>query len=134
MYTNGPVIVMELPRRLRHADAETFLGELQQFLESDHPRIVLDCSQVGCVDSAGVEMLLRFLREAMERDADLRLAAVAPASGVILRLLRIDGLFQMFETAEEAVHSLHGFPSHTIPQSMSYPRVSGALGDLKAAS
>jgi len=115
-------------------DVGAFLGKLQQFLESDHPRIVLDCSQVRCVDSAGVEMLLRFLREAMDRDADLKLAAVAPASGVILGLLRVDGLFEMFETAEEAVQSLHGLPSHTILQSMSYPRVPRALGDLKAAS
>jgi anti-sigma B factor antagonist len=134
MYSNGPVIVMELPRRLKHADAGTFLGELQQFLESDHPRIVLDCSQVRCVDSAGVEMLLRYFREAMKRDADLKLAAVAPASGVILGLLRVDRLFEMFESAEEAVQSLHAFPSHTIPQSMPYPRVHGARGDLKAAS
>jgi len=125
---------MEVPARLNHADAGTFLGELQPLLESDRPRIVLDCSQVRYVDSVGLEMLLRWLQEAMKRDGDLKLAAVTPASGVILELLRVDRLFEMFETVEEAVQSLHGFPSHTIPQSMSYPRVHGALGDLKAAS
>ncbi len=134
MYTSGPVIVMELPERLKDADAGMFLGELQPLFESDHRRMVLDCSQVRCVDSAGVETLLRCLREAMQRDGDLKLAAVAPASGVILELLRVDRLFEMFETTEEAVQSLHAFPSPTIPQSEPYPSVYGAPGDLKAAS
>jgi len=100
---------------------------LQPMLESDRPRIVLDCSQVRYVDSDGVEMLLRCVREAVKRDRDLKLAAVSPASGVILELLRVDRLFETFETTVEAVQSLHEFPSHAIPQSESYP-------DLKVAS
>ena len=33
MYTRGPVIVMELPERLNHQEAKSFLDELQPFLE-----------------------------------------------------------------------------------------------------
>jgi anti-anti-sigma factor len=126
---------MELPKRLSHADAGTFLSELQPLLESDRPRIVLDCSQVRYVDCAGVEMLLRRVQEAMKRDGDLKLAAVSPASGVILELLRVDRLFEMFETTEEAVQSFHAFPFPTLPQNEPYKQsVYGARGDLKVAS
>src|SRR5260370_39648877 len=106
MHASRAVSVMQLPERLQDADVEVFLGELQPLLESDRPRIVLDCSQVRYVDSAGVEMLLRCLQKAMTRDGDLKLAAVSPASGVILEHMRVDRLFETFMTTEEAVRSL----------------------------
>ncbi len=90
MYTRGPVIVMELPEHLDRAEVKTFLTELQPLLEEERPSIVLDCSRIQHMDSAGVEMLLYCLEQAMKRDGDLKLAAVSPASAVILELMRVD--------------------------------------------
>ena len=70
MYTRGPVIVMELPEQLNHVEAKRFLDELQPLLEVDRPSVVLDCSQIKHMDSAGVEMLLYCLEQAMKRDGD----------------------------------------------------------------
>jgi anti-sigma B factor antagonist len=134
MRTSGPVIVMELPKRLKHTDVEKFLGELQPLLESGNPRIVLDCSQVRYVDSAGVEMLRRSMQEAMERNGHIKLAAILPASSVILELMRVDRLIETFENAEEAVESFRAFPSYPARQSEPQPGVYSDLGDLKAAS
>jgi anti-sigma B factor antagonist len=133
MNTRGPVIVMQLPERLNHAQAEAFLREFYPLLEIDRPRIVLDCSQVQHLDSAGVEMLLRCLEEAMKRDGDLKLAAVSPPSGVILELMRVDRLFEVFESAEQASRSFEMFASAAEPDLQPwYPDASG-LGNLKAA-
>jgi anti-anti-sigma factor len=52
MHTSGPVIVMQVPVQLNHAEVKPFLEELQPLLEGDRPRIVLDCSQVRYMDSA----------------------------------------------------------------------------------
>ena len=134
MHTSGPVIVMELPERLKHSDVEKFLEELQPLLESENPRIVLDCSQVRYADSVGVEMLRRSMQEAMKHKGDMKLAAVLPASSVILELMRVDRLFEMFETAEEAVESFLGFRSYPVRQSEPQPGVYSDFGDLKAAS
>lgn len=128
MHTSWPVIVMQLPEQLKHTNVETFLGELQPLLESDRPRIVLDCSQVRSMDRAAGEMLLRCVQEAMKRDGSLKLAAVSPASGVILELMRVDRLFETFVTTEDAVESFHPFSSRT------GPGIYGTLGDLKVAS
>jgi anti-anti-sigma factor len=125
---------MQLPERLKQADVEMFLSELRPLLESDRPRIVLDCSQVRYMDSAGVEMLLRSVQEAMKRDGDLKLAAVSPASGVILELMRVDRLFETFVTTEEAVQSFHAFPLYPTPQSEPQPSVYETFSDLKAVS
>jgi len=135
MYTSGPVIVMQVPEQLNQAEVKTFLDELQPLLESDRPRIVLDCSEVRYMDSAGVEMLLYCMEQTMKRNGDLKLAAVSAELAVILELMRVDRLFEVFDSTEAAVQSFHAFPTWVAPQSE--PWYAGAyrtLGDLKIAS
>jgi anti-sigma B factor antagonist len=133
MSTRVPVIVMELPEKLGLVEGKSFLAELQPLLEMDRPRIVLDCSQLQQIDSAGIEALLHSMEEAMKRDGDLKLAAVSPASAAILELMRVDRLFEVFETSEQAVQSFHAIATPEAPQSL--PWYSGyGLADLKSAS
>lgn len=105
----GPVVVMELPEHLTQAEAPAFLDELSPLLQTDRPRMVLDCSRLRHVDSAGVEMLLHCLQEAMKRDGDVKLAALPPESAIILELMRVDRLFEVFETTEQASRSFQEF-------------------------
>jgi anti-sigma B factor antagonist len=133
MYTRGPVIVMELPEQLNHVEAKRFLDELQPLLEVDRPSVVLDCSQIKHMGSAGVEMLLHCLEQAMKRDGDLKLAAISPASAVILELMRVDRLFEVFETSEEAVRSFQIFAPATVAQTQPWYAAPYGLTDLKAA-
>jgi anti-anti-sigma factor len=124
---------MEVPARLNHAEAGAFLGRLQPLLQRDHARIVLDCSQVRYVDSAGLDVLSRCVQEALKRNGDLKLAAVSPASRVILELILSDHLFATFETTGEAVRSFQPIPSDSIPQKQPFLGVFGALVDCEVA-
>jgi len=116
MLTNGPVVVMQLPEQLNMEGVRNFLPELEPLLECHRPRIVFDCSQVRYLDSAGVEMMLHCLEEAMKRDGDLKLAALSPESEVILELMRVARVFEAFATSEEAVRSFSAVPSEAAPQ------------------
>ena len=135
MSTNRPVVVMQLPEQLNLEQVPSFQQELAPLLESHRPRIVLDCSQVRYVDGAGIEMLLYSLEEAMKRDGDLKLAEVSPESKVLLELMRVDRVFEVFATAEEAVRSFSAVPGEPIPHDAPwYSTVFGDLGALKQAS
>ena len=134
MHTRGPVVVMELPQQLNPRQAKTFLRELQPLLEADRPRLVLECSQIHNLDGVGVEMLLGCMQEAMKRDGDLKLAAVSPASEAFLELMRVDRLFEIFDTAKEAVQSFDEFRSYAIPESELNHGPSRALELLKATT
>ena len=134
MYNRGPVIVMELPEQLRQSEVKTFLDGLLPLLETDRPRIVLDCSRVEHIDSAGVEMLLHCLEEAMKRDGDLKLSAVSPASAIILELMRVDRLFECFPTSEQAAQSFHAYGTGANPPSQPWYSADFRTADLKAAS
>jgi anti-sigma B factor antagonist len=134
MYSKGPVVVMELPEELRQAEVSTFLEELTPLLENDRPRIILDCSRVQHIDSAGVEMLLHCLGEAMKRDGDVKLAAVPPESAIILELMRVDRLFEVFQTSEDAARSFQEFGVAPPPPNQPWYSPAYRTAALKAAS
>ena len=109
MTTPRPVVVKQLPAQLKLGQVQEFLREVSPLITSDRPCIVFDFSQVTQIDSAGVDMLLHCMEQAMKRNGDLKLAAVPPSSAVILELTRVDRLFEVFETSSEAVDSFYGF-------------------------
>lgn len=134
MSSKGPVIVMEAPEKLNHSEAQAFLAELQPLLQSDRPRIVLDCSQVQHMDSAGIEMLLTCMGEAMKRDGDIKLADLSPASAAILELMRVDRLFEIFDTAEAATRSFQTVALPDVAETLPWYSSGYGLADLKSAS
>ncbi|HEV3513543.1 MAG TPA: STAS domain-containing protein [Candidatus Sulfotelmatobacter sp.] len=135
MLTSGPVIVMQVPEQFTGGEAHNFLRELGPLLESNRPRVVLECSQVRSMDSAGVETLLHCLEEALKRDGDLKLASLSPEAEVILELLRVARVFETFPTSEEAVRSFNAIPVDALPQDAPwYSTAFGDLGALKEAS
>jgi len=126
---------MQLPEQLNLDGARTFLPDLEPLLECHRPRIVLDCSQVRYIDSAGVEMMLHCLEEAMKRDGDLKLAALSPESEVILELMRVARVFEAFASSDEAVRSFNAVPAEAVPQDAPWvANVFGEIGALKQAS
>ena len=117
--TTGPrVMVKEVPEDMSRQKANAFFAELQSELTDDRPYIVFDFSRVRHLDSSGVEVLLRCMEEAIKRNGDLKLAAVPPASAVILEMTRVDRLFEMFPTCEDAVESFQRFPKHVFVSGM----------------
>jgi anti-sigma B factor antagonist len=130
MLTSGPVVVMQVPEQFNAGEVRNFMEELGPLLESNRPRIVLDCSQVRSIDSAGVEALLQCLEETLKRDGDLKLAALSPESEVILELMRVSRVFEAYPTSDEAVRSFNALPVDAASQDA--PWYSGVFGDLRA--
>jgi anti-sigma B factor antagonist len=135
MQTSGPVVVMQVPEILNVKEVHSFMEELGPLLESNRPRIVLDCSQVRSMESAGVEMLLRCLEEVLKRDGDLKLAALSPEAEVILELTRVARVFETFQTCEDAVRSFNAIPTDAVSQDAPwYANMFNELGVVKQAS
>jgi anti-anti-sigma factor len=103
------VVVKRMPERLNLKQARLFMREVAPLLNSDRPQIVFDMSQVRQLDAAGVDMLLHCMAEAMKRDGDLKLCSMSPQAGVVLELTRTDRLFEIYDSAVEAVRSFTSF-------------------------
>lgn len=115
MSSGRAVVVKQLPEKFSVEQARNLLLEIDPSLKADRPRLVLDCSQVRRLDSAGVQALLYCLEEAMKRNGDVKLAAVPRAAAEILELTKVDSLFESFDTPAEAVNSFYLFPVHVFP-------------------
>ena len=128
MLTQRPVLIMEIPEQLNAAEARAFLRELEPLLETPHPRLVFDCSEVRDIDSAGVAMMLQCLEETMKLDGNLKLAALPMESDATLKLRQ---LFEAFPTSAEAVRSFSPTPARLRKEPF---HSEGFREDLKKAS
>jgi anti-sigma B factor antagonist len=108
--------VKQLPEKLSAQQGRLFFREVESCLNSDRPRLVLDCSQVQQLDSAGVHVLLRCLEEAMKRNGDVKLAAISPGAAATLEITRVKNLFETFDNTADAVLSFCQLPAYAFPQ------------------
>jgi len=97
--------VKEFPGVLNAPRARIFLGEVQSYLCDDRPHIVLDCSKMGPMDRASIQLLLCCLEEAIKRNGDVKLAGVPAGARATLKLTGVDRIFEIFDTNAEAVNS-----------------------------
>jgi anti-sigma B factor antagonist len=103
-----------MPERVDLPNSRKFLREVQPFLDSDRPQVVFDMSLVKHIDSAGIDMLLHCMTQAMKRDGDVKLAAVSPQAEVILEMTRTDRLFEVYHSSTDAARSFSGFLPNAI--------------------
>jgi anti-anti-sigma factor len=116
METSRPVVVKRVPERLDLNQAREFMRSVEPILRSDRPQLVFDLSNVRRLDSAGVDMLLRCMSEAMKHDGDVKLAAPSAEALVILELTRTGRLFEIYENATDAARSYHSFLPNVMRQ------------------
>jgi anti-sigma B factor antagonist len=107
------VLVKQFPSCLDEQFAESF-RELQLHMEGDRPYIVFDFAAVRSLDSTGIEFLLMCMEESMKRNGDVKLACVSPELSTILKVTRVDRLFEIFDNCDDAVESFHRF----LPEAM----------------
>lgn len=134
MTANRSVIIKRLPERVGQHQAQTLIREVEPFFKGDHPYLVFDFSDVCHLDSAGIEILLQCVEEALKRNGDLKFAAVPPAIATILKLTRVDCLFEMFDNASDAVESFYRFPVYPFQQTSEgmYPSTRAVNDDPRA--
>ncbi len=65
--------------------------------------IVVDLSQVGYIDSSGVASLVEALQAARKKGVGFSLAALSEAAGRVLQLARLDKVFTIHGTVDDAV-------------------------------
>jgi len=76
---------------------------LREVIESGARRVVMDLSAVAYVDSSGVATFVDALREVRQAQGRLALAGVNPRVRGVFEIARLDSLFTMTETVEEAL-------------------------------
>lgn len=103
------VTVLQLPEHLTVKSEWNFLREVERHMTLSRPFLVLDCSTISRIDRPMVFLLLRCLEEAMKRNGDVKLSGISIDGDFAGGVLTANGLFEVFDTAEEAVNSFYKY-------------------------
>ena len=87
--------------RIDIESALRFRSELLELVKSRR-RVVLDLAAVEFIDSSGLGALVSALKAARTGGGELRLAALRPNVRQLLEIMRLDRVFSLYGTVEEA--------------------------------
>ena len=86
-------------------DVEQLYHTIRDIINSDQKKIIMDLKNVNWISSLGVGALMRSLTTVRNTNGDLRLAGVSEKVKNIFSMTKLDSVFQIFSSLEEAINS-----------------------------
>ena len=102
---NGVTVAKLCHTRLDAAQAVRFKEGLRDISDGGASLIVLDMEDIEFMDSSGLGAVVTVMKY-LGRDKTLSLAALGPAVGKVFKLTRMDSVFAIYDTADDAVAAL----------------------------
>ncbi len=104
--TNGDVAVLHLQGKIMGGPDATSLHEkLHQLIETGTRSVVIDLRDVDWMNSSGLGILIGGLSAIRKSGGDLRLASVTEKIEEVLRITKLDRVFDVYGSTDEAVTS-----------------------------
>lgn len=102
----GRVSVVDVSGRITIGEGDRVLSEtLQELLENGRWRILLNLSEVPYMDSSGIGELIAGYKHAKEKNGSLKLLNPSDRVNELLRLTRLQEVFETFRDEQEAIGS-----------------------------
>ena len=105
----GATIVEPTDRKILDEVGISQIGEQLSSLlsQTDKPRLVLDFSNVSQMSSSALGMLITIYKRIREKQGELRLCNIAPDIYEIFVITRLNEIFRIFSSRQEAINSLN---------------------------
>ena len=103
---NNEILVLEIDGRLDVTSSEYLLDCIQGHIEDGVHLFILDCSPLEFISSAGLGTLVRANKRLQDRGGAVALAGVKGIIAEAIHFARLDKVFHLFPTVEEAASSL----------------------------
>ncbi len=102
----GKVAVLRLQGKIMGGpDATTLHEKLHELIENGTREVVVDLRDVDWMNSSGLGILIGGLSALRKSGGDLRLATVTEKIEEVLRITKLDRVFDIYPTIEDAVSS-----------------------------
>jgi anti-sigma B factor antagonist len=85
--------------------APQFENAMQTELDAGNVRIVVDCSKLNYISSAGLGVFMSFIEEVREVNGDIKISGLAPKVRHTFEILGFHDLFEMLEDLNSALAS-----------------------------
>ncbi|MGA8210998.1 MAG: STAS domain-containing protein [Nocardioidaceae bacterium] len=87
------------------ATADSLASGVAQALDAGHRRVLVDFAEVTFIDSTGLGVLVKCHRKAEAGSAFFAVVHPTPQTRKLIRVLGLDQLLHVFDTAEQALHT-----------------------------
>jgi anti-sigma B factor antagonist len=99
---DGDLLVVSADGGLNRDTANQLIAEVASHVEAGTTSIIVDCSRLTVISSAGIGTLLRLHGAMKARGAVVRLAGLHGFVAQALQLMRLDGVFELFPDVNAA--------------------------------
>ncbi len=96
------VLVVAVDGGLNARTAEQFTVEVENVAQRGFAKIIVDCSALTFISSSGIGALLLLHRRMKQRGADVKVAGARSFVLDVLRMARLDGLFDLYPDVSRA--------------------------------
>lgn len=103
--TVGDVTITRPEDNLEASNSSAAKQFLVETLEQGSGKMVVDLTDLKFVDSSGLGALIAALKTAQAKGGDVRLCCLSSSVQTIFELTRLNRVFTMFDSADEAVQS-----------------------------
>lgn len=102
---DGTQVVTVNAERIDAAMAIQFKEDMRSQTDNNHERVILDLSEVKFIDSSGLGAIVAAMKQ-LGGGRKLDLAGLTPVVEKVFRLTRMDTVFSLYATLDEATSGL----------------------------
>ncbi|MCG6989507.1 MAG: STAS domain-containing protein [Gemmatimonadetes bacterium] len=103
---SGGITLVEVEGQLIVGNRQELKQKVLEHLEGGERKFVIDFSDTGYIDSSGLGVLVSLSKKIREQGGELRLSSLNEDLRTLFELTKLDTLFRIADTKEEA---LEGF-------------------------
>ena len=104
---DGDILAIILCCDLDSASAPEFDQQIQAHLDAGYSKIIIDCRNLGFISSLGMGSLIVLQTKLRRRGGEVKLAAMFGRAMDVMRLVRLDKMFDIYGDIEFARKSFY---------------------------
>lgn len=102
---NNGISIITLDGFVDAHTAPNFESAIQSELDAGNVRIVVDCSKLNYISSAGLGVFMSFVEEVRDQNGDIKISGLAPKVRHTFEILGFQDLFEMTDSMDAALSS-----------------------------
>ncbi|HEY5218287.1 MAG TPA: STAS domain-containing protein [Gemmatimonadaceae bacterium] len=103
--TQGDVSIIEIDGQLIVGNRQELKQKMLDALDGGARKLLVDFAKTGYIDSSGLGVLVSLSKKIREQGGELRLAALNEDLRTLFELTKLDTLFQISDSREQALAS-----------------------------
>ena len=103
---SGDVLVIDVEGQLIVGNRQELKQKVLEELEGGERKFVVDFANTGYIDSSGLGVLVSLSKKIREQGGELRLASLNEDLRTLFELTKLDTLFKIADSREEALEGL----------------------------